>query len=81
MHTCVCDNTRPTSASFVYGQRKLLQDAEDAAADIQEDWADKYGMVYTTPGPLGQQIVTVTDPKAVAHVFTGMEVSSRIFIE
>jgi hypothetical protein len=37
-------------------------------------WTDQYGSVFMRPGPLGKYDVVVTDPKAVAHIYAGMEV-------
>jgi hypothetical protein len=64
--------------SVLWGQGRHLREAEagryDGAADIFESWVDQYGSVFTSPGPLGMSDVVVTDPKAVAHIYAGMEV-------
>jgi hypothetical protein len=61
-------------ASFLYGQARLLRQAEDVAADIQEEWAHQYGAVFSRPAALGKVDVVVTDKKALAHIFAAMEV-------
>jgi hypothetical protein len=67
--------------SFLWGQSQRLSEAEreDRVADIQEDWADQYGSVFVRPGPLGTRNVVVTDPKAVAHIYAGLEVRTRAY--
>jgi hypothetical protein len=64
------------SASFLYGQTQLLRDAEDAAADIQAEWANQYGTVFSRPAALGKTEVVVTDTKALAHICAAMEVTN-----
>jgi hypothetical protein len=62
--------------SILWGQGHRLREADryDGAANIIEGWADEYGSVFTSPGPLGTVDIVVTDPKAVAHIYAGMEV-------
>jgi hypothetical protein len=65
----------PSRGSILFGQLNNLLNALDRAALIQEEWAEKYGSVFYRPAPLGKKIVTLMDPKAIAHFYAGGEVS------
>ncbi|KAJ7032277.1 cytochrome P450 [Mycena alexandri] len=40
-----------------------------AMSDTYEEWATRYGAVYTVPSALGRQKIVVTDPTALLHVY------------
>ncbi|KAF7375651.1 Cytochrome P450 [Mycena sanguinolenta] len=56
----------PTSGNFLFGSMPRLLNAPDVGA-IYEDWASRYGSVFSVPATLGSRTVVLTDPKSIAH--------------
>jgi hypothetical protein len=55
-----------TVGNFLFGMLPVLKTAPDVGA-VYEDWAARYGAVFSVPGLLGSRTVVLTDPKAIAH--------------
>jgi hypothetical protein len=60
---------------ILFGQMNNLVQALDGASIIQDTWAEQYGSVYRRPGPFGMDLITLMDPKAIAHFYAGGEVT------
>ncbi|KAG0695949.1 cytochrome P450 [Suillus ampliporus] len=58
----------PPRSSLVYGVSNDLVASKDSAA-MYEHWAKEYGVVYMIPSVLGQTIIVLCDPKAIAHFY------------
>ncbi|KAG0691804.1 cytochrome P450, partial [Suillus ampliporus] len=58
----------PPRSSLVYGVSNDLLPYKDRAA-LYEHWAKEYGVAYMIPGVLGQNIIILCDPKAIAHFY------------
>jgi hypothetical protein len=59
----------PPSKSFFFGCRHYINKAPDPGL-IYEQWAAEYGSVYKVPDALGSSRIVITDPKALAHVYS-----------
>ncbi|KAJ7440146.1 cytochrome P450 [Mycena latifolia] len=59
----------PSSNNFLFGMMPFLMKARDSGA-VYEEWAAKYGSVFSVPSILGSRRIIFTDPKAIAHFFT-----------
>ncbi|KAG2066339.1 cytochrome P450 [Suillus decipiens] len=55
--------------SFIYGVSHDLPSSQDSSA-MYERWATEHGVAYMIPSDLGQTIVVLFDPKAIAHFYT-----------
>ncbi|KAK0475178.1 cytochrome P450 [Armillaria novae-zelandiae] len=58
----------PPSPSFWLGHQRVLRDQENAG-DLETKWRREYGNLYRIGGCLGQDVLVVCDPKALAHIF------------
>ncbi|KAG1766150.1 cytochrome P450 [Suillus occidentalis] len=58
----------PPRTSLIYGVSHDLASSQDSGA-MYERWATEYGVAYTIPGVLGQTIIVLCDPKAIAHFY------------
>ncbi|KAG2132746.1 cytochrome P450 [Suillus clintonianus] len=58
----------PPRTSFIYGVSRDLDSSHDSGA-MFEHWATEYGVVYMIPGVLGQNMLVLCDPKAIAHLY------------
>ncbi|KAK0475213.1 cytochrome P450 [Armillaria novae-zelandiae] len=58
----------PPSASFWLGHELLLRSQEEFG-DLETKWCKEYGTVYRIRGCFGQNILVVSDPKALEHIF------------
>ncbi|KAK0197855.1 cytochrome P450 [Armillaria mellea] len=56
------------SPSFWLGHQRVLRDQENAG-DLKTKWRREYGTLYRIGGCLGQDVLVVCDPKALAHIF------------
>ncbi|KAJ7867798.1 cytochrome P450 [Mycena leptocephala] len=53
-----------------FGRRRSttpLKGHHPLCRSVYEDWAARYGAVFSVPGLLGSRTVVLTDPKAIAH--------------
>ncbi|KAK0245095.1 cytochrome P450 [Armillaria nabsnona] len=57
----------PPSASFWLGHERLLRNQENFG-DLEMKWCKDYGSVYRIGGCFGQDILVVSDPKALDHI-------------
>ncbi|KAJ7504772.1 cytochrome P450 [Mycena galericulata] len=55
-----------TVGNFLFGMLPFLKTVPDVGA-VYEEWASRYGAVFSIPGILGSRTVVLTDPKAIAH--------------
>ncbi|KAK0506749.1 cytochrome P450 [Armillaria luteobubalina] len=58
----------PPSASFWLGHELVLRSQEEFG-DLETKWRREYGTVYRIGGCFGQDILVVSDPKALEHIF------------
>ncbi|KAK0197839.1 cytochrome P450 [Armillaria mellea] len=58
----------PPSTSFLLGHEYTLY-SQDKFGDLETKWCREYGTVYRIKGSLGQDILIVSDPKALEHIF------------
>ncbi|KAK0506705.1 cytochrome P450 [Armillaria luteobubalina] len=58
----------PQSQSFWLGHQRILRDQENAG-DLESKWRREYSNIYRIGGCLGQDVLVVSDPKALAHIF------------
>ncbi|KAK0232633.1 cytochrome P450 [Armillaria fumosa] len=58
----------PPSTSFLLGHEYILR-SQDKFGDLETKWCREYGTVYRIKGSLGQDILIVSDPKALEHIF------------
>ena len=40
------------------------------ASPVYEEWAEQYGVVFSTPIALGKTRVILCDPKAIQHLYS-----------
>jgi len=59
----------PPSESFLYGVGKRTLNPDGASA-AYEEWAQKYGPVFTVPSTLGSNKIVLCDPKAIGHFYS-----------
>ncbi|SJL11721.1 uncharacterized protein ARMOST_15129 [Armillaria ostoyae] len=57
----------PPSPSFWLGHERLLRNQENFG-DLEMKWCKDYGSVYRIGGCFGQDILVVSDPKALDHI-------------
>ncbi|KAK0245118.1 cytochrome P450 [Armillaria nabsnona] len=55
-------------SSFWLGHQRVLRDQENAG-DLETKWRREYGTLYRIGGCLGQDVLVVCDPQALAHIF------------
>ncbi|KAK7044905.1 cytochrome P450 [Favolaschia claudopus] len=55
-----------TFSNYIFGLRPLLTKLPDPGA-AYEEWAQRYGAVYSIPALLGNRTVVLTDTKSIAH--------------
>ncbi|KAK0506743.1 cytochrome P450 [Armillaria luteobubalina] len=58
----------PPSASFWLGHELVLRSQEEFG-DLETKWRREYGNVYRIGGCFGQNLLVVSDPKALEHIF------------
>jgi hypothetical protein len=58
----------PPRTSVIYGVSNDLALSTDPSA-MYEHWAEEYGVVYKIPSVLGQTVIVLCDPKAIAHFY------------
>ncbi|KAG2038389.1 cytochrome P450 [Suillus americanus] len=58
----------PPRISFMYGVAHKLVASQDTGG-MYEHWATEYGVAYMVPGILGQAVVVLCDPRAIAHFY------------
>ncbi|KAK0493384.1 cytochrome P450 [Armillaria luteobubalina] len=58
----------PPSPSSLFGHERLLRSRQHVG-DLEMEWYQKYGAVYRTKGCYGQDILAVSDPKALQYIF------------
>ncbi|KAK0232608.1 cytochrome P450 [Armillaria fumosa] len=58
----------PPSASFWLGHELVLRSQEEFG-DLETKWRREYGNVYRIGGCFGQDLLVVSDPKALEHIF------------
>ncbi|KAK0187584.1 cytochrome P450 [Armillaria mellea] len=58
----------PPSPSFLLGHEYLLRNREHAG-DLETEWRQQYGAVYRTKGCFSEDILSVSDPKALQYIF------------
>ncbi|KAK0475208.1 cytochrome P450 [Armillaria novae-zelandiae] len=58
----------PPSASFWLGHELVLRSQEEFG-DLETKWRREYGTVYRIGGCFGQDLLVVSDPKALEHIF------------
>ncbi|KAK0245097.1 cytochrome P450 [Armillaria nabsnona] len=58
----------PPSTSFWLGHEYILR-SQDKFGDLETKWCREYGTVYRIKGSLGQDVLIVSDPKALEHIF------------
>ncbi|KAG1837214.1 cytochrome P450 [Suillus subalutaceus] len=58
----------PPRTSFIYGVLHNLLASQDTGG-MYEHWATEYGVAYMIPSVLGQAIVVLCDPRAIAHFY------------
>ncbi|KAK0199315.1 cytochrome P450 [Desarmillaria ectypa] len=58
----------PPSASFWLGHEYILH-SQDKFGDLETKWCREYGTVYRIRGCFGQDLLVVSDPKALEHIF------------
>ncbi|KAK0475189.1 cytochrome P450 [Armillaria novae-zelandiae] len=58
----------PPSTSLLLGHEYILR-SQDKFGDLETKWCREYGTVYRIKGSLGQDILIVSDPKALEHIF------------
>ncbi|KAG1842981.1 cytochrome P450 [Suillus subalutaceus] len=59
----------PPRTNFIYGVSHDLASSQDRGG-MYERWAMEYGVAYMIPSVLGQTVVVLSDPRAIAHFFT-----------
>ncbi|KAK0442285.1 cytochrome P450 [Desarmillaria tabescens] len=58
----------PPPVSFWLGHERLLRNQENFG-ELEMKWCKEYGSVYRVGGCFGQDILVVSDPKALDHIF------------
>ncbi|KAK0432506.1 cytochrome P450 [Armillaria borealis] len=58
----------PPRPSFLLGHEPLLT-GRQYIGDLEMEWYQQYGAVYRTGGCFGQDILSVSDPKALQYIF------------
>ncbi|KAK0478584.1 cytochrome P450 [Armillaria luteobubalina] len=58
----------PPRPSFLLGHEPLLT-GRPYIGDLEMEWHKQYGAVYRTAGCFGQDILSVSDPKALQYIF------------
>ncbi|KAK0506722.1 cytochrome P450 [Armillaria luteobubalina] len=58
----------PPSTSFLLGHEYILR-SQDKFGALETKWCREYGTVYRIKGSLGQDVLMVSDPKALEHIF------------
>ncbi|PBK89422.1 cytochrome P450 [Armillaria gallica] len=58
----------PPSTSFWLGHEYILR-SQEKFGDLETRWCREYGTVYRIKGSLGQDVLIVSDPKALEHIF------------
>ncbi|KAK0216613.1 cytochrome P450 [Armillaria nabsnona] len=58
----------PPSASYWLGHELVLR-CQDEFGGLETEWRRKYGTVYRIGGCFGQDLLVVSDPKALEHIF------------
>ncbi|KAK0245075.1 cytochrome P450 [Armillaria nabsnona] len=58
----------PPSASFWLGHELVLRSQEEFG-DLETKWRKEYGTIYRIGGCFGQDLLVVSDPKALEHIF------------
>ncbi|KAK0479644.1 cytochrome P450 [Armillaria novae-zelandiae] len=58
----------PPRPSFLLGHEPLLT-GRQYVGDLEMEWYQQYGAVYRTAGCFGQDILSVSDPKALQYIF------------
>ncbi|KAK0479647.1 cytochrome P450 [Armillaria novae-zelandiae] len=58
----------PPRPSFLLGHEPLLTGRQNIG-DLEMKWYQQYGAVYRTAGCFGQDILSVSDPKALQYIF------------
>ncbi|KAK0197815.1 cytochrome P450 [Armillaria mellea] len=58
----------PRSASFWLGHELVLR-SQAEFGDLETKWRKEYGTVYRIKGCFGQDLLVVSDPKALEHIF------------
>ncbi|KAK0187587.1 cytochrome P450 [Armillaria mellea] len=58
----------PPSPSFLLGHEYLLRNREHVG-DLETEWRQQYGAVYRTKGCFSEDILSVSDPKALQYIF------------
>ncbi|KAK0478581.1 cytochrome P450 [Armillaria luteobubalina] len=58
----------PPRPSFLLGHEPLLT-GRQYIGDLEMEWYQQYGAVYRTAGCFGQDILSVSDPKALQYIF------------
>ncbi|KAK7044771.1 cytochrome P450 [Favolaschia claudopus] len=56
----------PWSFNLLFGVLPKILGADDPG-DVYEEWASRYGSVFSVPAALGSRRVVITDPKTLAH--------------
>lgn len=61
----------PPSKSLIFGNSHFLMGQKDHdPSPVYEEWAEKYGAVFSTPITLGRTKVMLCDPKAIQHLYS-----------
>jgi hypothetical protein len=61
----------PPSKSLIFGNSYFLRRQKDHdASPVYEEWAEQYGVVFSTPTVLGKTKVILCDPKAIQHLYS-----------
>ncbi|PBK89446.1 cytochrome P450 [Armillaria gallica] len=58
----------PPSASFWLGHELVLRSQKEFG-DLETKWRREYGTIYRIGGCFGQDLLVVSDPKALEHIF------------
>ncbi|PBK91916.1 cytochrome P450 [Armillaria gallica] len=58
----------PPSASYWLGHELVLR-SQDEFGGLETKWRRKYGTVYRIGGCFGQDLLVISDPKALEHIF------------
>ncbi|KAK0442282.1 PAH-inducible cytochrome P450 monooxygenase PC-PAH 4 [Desarmillaria tabescens] len=58
----------PPSAYFWLGHEYILR-SQDKFGDLETKWCREYGTIYRIKGSLRQDLLVVSDPKALEHIF------------
>ncbi|KAK0232650.1 hypothetical protein IW262DRAFT_9435 [Armillaria fumosa] len=73
----------PPSPSFWLGHQRVLRDRENAG-DLETKWRSGYDNLSRIRGCLGQDVLVVCDPKALARIFQPSRpypISKDVFIQ